>query len=44
VRVRKDIRRVEAKGKIWGDVRYYCWGEKEHLIVRRFPDSAHSSF
>jgi hypothetical protein len=47
-RVIKDSKRVEAKRK-WlggevGDTLFLGGGDKEHLIVRRFPDIARSSF
>jgi hypothetical protein len=48
-RVKKDSKRVEAKKKCWGggekwETLHFWVGEKEHLIVRRFPGSARSSF
>jgi hypothetical protein len=49
--VRKDSRRVETKRKLGGgggggrnDINFIYGAEKEHLIVRRFPGNARSSF
>jgi hypothetical protein len=50
-RIREDSNGVDAKIKCWGrSERHFVsgavggGGEKEHLIVRRFPGSARSSF
>jgi hypothetical protein len=45
-RDRKDSKRVEAKRKCWGrsERNFISGGGGDHLIVRRFPGSARSSF